>query len=200
MSSRLQKAVRLVIAIHARDPLRARFVDKSQTFTVRLSLINSLLTGHQPHFVMVTRNPYAMCYRAAMVATPVSRLSLSLEQRLDLAAQHWTNSYQSALDDAGEMDRFMVLRFEDLLNEPQRWLRSVCSFVGLEYHLSMLPAPDHRLPLGSVGSSRGDHKWHPLRRDVNRRYLRQLQLWMVETIDGRVGGLAERWHYTPQGP
>jgi hypothetical protein len=200
MRRRFQRAIRLAIAIHSKDPQRSRFIDKSQSFTVRLSLINSLLGEHQPHFILVTRNPYAMCYRAADVVTPLSQLELTLEERLQLAAQHWANSFQCALDDADEVDHFMSLRFEDLLQGPEKSLRTICSFAQLEYHPFMLPAPEHRFPLGSTGSTRGDHKWYPLHPGVNRLYLKHLEPWMMEIIDSRVGDLARRWSYSPEGP
>jgi hypothetical protein len=200
MGERFKQAIRLAILTHARDRRRARFVDKSQIFTVRLSLVNHLLEGCRPHFVLVTRNPYAMCYRAATAVTRLSQLELPLDDKLHLAAQHWANSFQSALEDAPEVNALMTLRFEDLLNEPEKWLQKTCSFARLEYHPNMLPAPDQRIPLGSTGSSRGDHKWHPLRTDVNHRYLGKLEPWMIEIMDSRVRELAGRWGYSAAGP
>lgn len=135
-----------------------------------------------------------------MVATPLSRLDLPPEGRLRLATQHWANSFQCALDDACEVSHFMIVRFEDLLREPERWLRAICSFAQLDYDPSMLPAADHRIPLGSTGSAGGDHKWYPLRPDVNRPYLESLEAWMVEVIGTRVRELANRWKYSPEGP
>jgi NAD-dependent dihydropyrimidine dehydrogenase PreA subunit len=200
MSSRFQRAIRLAIAIHAKYPQQARFIDKSQTFTVRLSLVNSLLREHQPYFILVTRNPYAMCYRTAAVATPLSRLDLSLEERLQLAAQHWDNSFRCALADSREVDHFRIIRFEDLLQKPETWLQDICAFAGLSYYPSMLPRLGQHIPLGSTGSSKGDHKWYPLRPDVNRSYLKQLEPWMVKIIGSRVGKLARQWWYSPDGP
>lgn len=200
MAYRFRRAIRLAIAMHARDPQRARFVDKSQSFTVRLSLVNALLQDCDPHFLLVTRNPYAMCYRAAMAVTSLSQVALPPEERLRLAAQHWTNSFQCALDDARHVSHFAIIRFEDLLQEPERWLREICTFAQLTFYPFMLPAPEHRIPLGSTGSSRGDHKWHPLRADVNRPYLQSLEPWMIEVIESPMGELAKRWQYSPEGP
>jgi len=200
MACQFRRAIRLAIGMHAPDPRHARFVDKSQSFTVRLSLVNALLAPYRPHFVLVTRNPYAMIYRAAVQTTPISRLNRPIEDRLRLAAQHWRNSFLCALEDEPEVDRFFTLRFEDLLREPEECLRNICAFVGLSFRADMLPKPDHRIPLGSTGSIRGDHKWYPLRSDVNQRYLQDLKPWMLELIEPLVGTLARRWQYTPEGP
>ena len=199
MAMRFQQAIRLAVAMHARDPHSARFVDKSQTFTVRLSLVARLLAEYRPRFVLVTRNPYAMCYRAAVVATPLSRLDLSLRERMELAAQHWANSYRCAIAD-GRAVPALTVRFEDVLHRPEESLRAICSHVELDFRPSMLPAKGDRLPLGSTGSSRGDAKWYPLRTDVNRRYLGRLEDWMVTCVATFAGSLASRWGYTPDGP
>ncbi len=200
MARQFQRALRIALAIHARDASRARFVDKSQTFTVRLSLINALLREYEPRFVLITRNPYAMCLRAATRVHTFQRLPLTLEERLELAAQHWANSFRCALQDAEEVQYFTIMRFEDVLQEPEQQIRELCAFVHLEFSPEMLPAPGDRFPLGSTGSSRGDHKWYPLRLDVNRPYLDALTPRMVDVINSRVEELARCWGYTPEGP
>ncbi len=200
MAYRFQRAIRLTIALYASNPQNARFVDKSQTFTVRLSLVNALLAPYNPHFILVTRNPYAVIYRAATRVHSVKRTASSLEERLRLAAQHWANSFRCALEDAFEVKHFFIVRFEDLLKEPERWLKEICSFTGLSFIYEMLPAPEHRIPIGSTGSARGDHKWYPLRPNVNQPYLESLEPWMIELIDAIAGDLARQWEYTPEGP
>ena len=200
MARQFQRAIRLAIGMYARDPSQARFVDKSQSYTVRVALVNALLESFDPHFILVTRNPYAMVYRAATASTPISRLDIPREERLRLAAQHWRNSFQCALEDKLELKHLFMLRFEDLLQAPEKHLRNVCTFASLPFHVGMLPQPDHRFPLGSTGSSRGDHKWYPLRPGVNRRYLEKLTAWTLEIIEPIIGPLARQWQYTPEGP
>lgn len=200
MARQFQRVIRLVVGLHAHNPSRARFVDKSQSYTVRVALVNALLKPFQPRFVLVTRNPYAMVYRAAIVSTAISRLNLPPEERLRLAAQHWRNSFLCALEDEPEVEHFLTLRFEDLLREPEEHLRNVCAFADLSFHTDMLPGPNHRFPLGSTGSSRGDRKWYPLRPDANRRYLEELEPWMLDLVEPIVGPLASRWQYMPEGP
>ena len=47
------------------EVVNSRFIDKSQIFTVKLSLINELLKENRPKFILITRDPYASCLRAA---------------------------------------------------------------------------------------------------------------------------------------
>ncbi len=200
LKQRLQKAIRIPLAIYGNGRSSVRFIDKSQTFTVRLSLIQTLLADHNPHFILETRNPYALCYRAVTKVETFQRLPISFEEKLALAAQHWTNSMNLALKDAASMPHFMTVRFEDIVQSPQNWLPQICEFVKLPFDPTMIPAADHQFPLGSTGSSKGDHKWYPLRPDVNRPYLSQLNSQMIEIVDNYVGELASQWQYSPDGP
>ncbi len=198
IQSRFQKAIRLSLAIYAKDPAQARFIDKSQTYTVRLGLINALLSEYTPYFILVTRNPYALCYRAATQVKTLASLDLPLEKRLALAGQHWANSMKTALQDAPSVTNFKIIRFENLLTSPEETLKQICQFIELPYLPTMLPMPEDRFPLGATGSSKGDHKWYPLRTDVNRRYLEALEPWMVDVLDSHVGKLAVKWRYAPK--
>lgn len=200
IAQHFQKAIRIFLAIYAKNPLEARFVDKSQSYTLRLSFISALLKQYEPYFVLVTRNPFAACYRAATKVKSIQSLPLSLENKLELATQHWANSFGCALDDQNETKRLLIIRFEDLLKDPQYWVEKICEFVQLDFQPSMLPSPNDRFPLGSTGSTSGDHKWYPLRPDVNKPYLDKLEPWMIDIIHHRTSELAEIWDYSPKGP
>lgn len=198
LKKRFQKAIRIPLAIYAKNPAQARFIDKSQTYTVRLGLINTLLAESNPYFILVTRNPYALCYRSATRVKTLTSLNLPLKERLNLAGQQWANSMNAALEDASTIANFKVVRFEDLLVSPEKMLQKICQFTGLSWRPEMLPAPDDHFPLGSTGSSKGDHKWYPLRADVNQPYLGALEPWMMNLLDSHVGQLAAKWRYSPK--
>lgn len=55
-------------------------------------------------------------------------------------------------------DRFMSIRFEDILSNPEKELRAICNFVGLGFEAGMLDAPQ-------VGSSSGQDS--PDKRGIN---------------------------------
>lgn len=200
IAQRFAQAIRLAININAQNPRRARFVDKSQTFTVRLGLVNALLDECSPHFILVTRNPYASCYRDATRIKSHRILDIPMRERLQLAGQHWSNSFKCALSDADQVSNFLVQSFEELLRQPKETLLQLCSFLDLPFREEMLPTQYDTLPLGSTGSSEGDHKWYPIRPNVNRKYLNELEPWMVDVLRPYVGTLAEKWRYSPEGP
>lgn len=195
----LQHAIRLALKLHAVEGRPARFLDKSQSFTVRLGFVQELLKEHDPYFLLVTRNPYALCLRSALRVKSLTALDLPVPQRLELAAQQWANSISCALEDAPAIPRFYQMRFEDLLLQPEATLQAVCEFAGLSFSEDMLPQAHHQLPRGATGSSRGDQKWFPLRPDVNASYLRRLDEPLTAIIRNRCGDLSERFGYMPEG-
>lgn len=186
--------IRELILLHAGPDRHVRFLDKSQSYTLKVGFLEEVLAGYEPHYLLVLRSPYAMCRRAAL--KPLKGLDRAHLQLVRLATEHWANSYRGALKDGTHLDRFKILRFEDLLAEPERRLRNVCDFLDLAYESEMLPGPDDHRPLGSTP----DLKWYPLRPDVNQKYLQSLSAEEIEIIDERCGSLADRFDYTPGGP
>lgn len=189
-----EKTLRWLIQRHAEDSGDARFVDKSQLYTVKVSFLNALLREHHPKFLLVTRDPYALCLRAAhgrLYDHPQVKGGCSLLQKLRFACEHWTNSMRCALDDGDKVEAFQWMRFEDLLSNPEAELPQICEFLELAFDPDMLPQPHHRLPLGSTRRDR----WYPLRPDVNDRYFQSATLEQIEIIDGICGDYARHFGY-----
>lgn len=74
-----------------------------------------------------------------------------------LVSRLWVSCVDRAL--AIKSDRFMSLRFEDLLNNPEEEVRKICKFAGLNFEREMLEAPQ-------VGSSSGPDS--PEKRGINK--------------------------------
>jgi len=187
-----ERVIRMCIARHALDKTNARFIDKSQVYTVRVSLIRELLKEYKPKFVLVVNNPYAACYRAALgKAQDMERLKdkLPFKERLKICAQHWANSIRCALEDRN--DDMLVVRFEDLLREPELVLRQICEHVELEFLKDMLPTPHHRIPFGS----RFRDRWYPLSLDRALHYIKKATPEELEIIKARCGSLAKELKY-----
>jgi len=188
----LERVLRMSIARHALDQKNARFVDKSQVYTVRVSLIRELLKEHKPKFVLVVNNPWAACYRAALgKARDMERLKgkLSFKERLEICAQHWANSIRCALEDREE--DMLVVRFEDLLQEPEKTLRQICEHTELDFRLDMLPAPGQRIPFGS----RFRDRWYPLDPKRALHYIEKATPDESAVISTRCGTLAKELGY-----
>lgn len=160
--AQFRRLLREHIAVYARDPRRARFFDKTHTNTLKIPLLASYLEGCEPFFVLVVRNPYSWCYRAVRRKRPIYRVELGPEEELRLAAEHWTNSYRIALDDAASTPNVTLVRFEDFVADPEATVRRLCDFTGLELEPAMVPRPGDRYPFATLP---GDRKWYPLLAD-----------------------------------
>ena len=71
--------------------------------------------------MLITRNPYASIYRAAIgKAGDIHRYAkfISLDERVAICAQHWSNAMQAVLSNRDEVEQFFHLRFEDVLLNP----------------------------------------------------------------------------------
>ncbi len=199
LAQSLQRVIRLSAWRNAVDPHRFRFVDKSQSYTVRVGLIHELLKESNPRFVLVPREPYVSVYRAAAgKAADMRRLASTLPfaRRVEICAEHYGNSMRAALDDCEQLGiKLLRVQFEQLLIEPEAALRRVCRFVDLDFDRDMLPAADHRLPLGS----RYQDRWYPLRTDVNEPYERRLDDFVIEAVNRHCGEVIERLGYRRRG-
>ena len=192
----LCNVIRLSALRHARDKGRFRFLDKSQTFTVRMGLIHELLRDSRPRFIVVLREPYVSVYRAATGrAADIKRLqhNLDFEERVDICAEHYANSMRAVFEDAETLNLDIhILRFEALLAQPAPLLRQVCDFAELDFRTDMLPTATHRLPWGS----RYLDRWYPIRSDVNTPFESKLDSLTVERVNRHFGPLIERLGYT----
>jgi len=174
---RLRRMLKEHVAVYARDPQSARFLDKTHTYTVKIPYLDALLEGHEPFFLLVVRNPYTMCYRAVRRKPPAWRQGLPYEDQLRLVAQHWTNSTRLALEDGPPTARFLSLRFEDFLQKPEQAVKAVCKAVGLSYDDDLVPRAGHRLPFATLP---WDRKWFPLQGDDWRDKVGETEARIVE--------------------
>ena len=187
IAASFKRLIRMCLARHATGQEPAFFTDKSQVYTVRVSLIRELLKEHQPRFVLITTNPFAVCYKAASgYATDMRRLSdrLSLEIRLDICSQHWDNSMRCALDDRD--DDMLIVRFEDLLLNPAQQLDRICRHVGILFDERMIPSPHDHVPFGSRYRTR----WYPLEPSRVSRYVGEATVDQLRLVDRRCGTTA----------
>lgn len=195
ISRALRRVMRYSIRRFAGSPRRARFVDKSQSYSVRAGLIWAALSETNPLFVLVPRDPYVSVFRASRgKAADMKRLAHSMDvgERVELCAEHYANTMRATLEDADRLKfPLKIVRFEDLIAEPERVLRECCQFVDLDFRRDMLPAPEHRLPLGS----RFRDRWYPIRSDVNASYEDCLDAITLEAVNRHCGSLFSRLGY-----
>lgn len=191
----LKDVIRYSARRFAADPQRCRFLDKSQTYTVRVGLIQKVLEQSNPRFVLVPREPYVSVLRAAEgKAADMRRLAdkLPLSRRIEICAEHYGNSMRAVFEDcaAAGID-LHILPFERLLQSPEASLRAVCEFVELDFRQDMLPSSEHRLPWGS----RFLDRWYPVRPEVNRAYEHKIDAFVVQTVNHWCGDVIDRLGY-----
>lgn len=147
-----------------------RFIDKSQVFTVKLGLLNTIFKNNNPKFILITRNPLIECPRAAMGrAGDMKRYSkfLKWQERLSLATQHWKNSIYAILEDIDDIGiDVLIIKFEDAVADINITMEKICDHCELDFNIDMLPSEKHKIPLGSMYRDR----WFPIKTDINSKY------------------------------
>ena len=169
-------------------------MDKSQVFTLKTRAIQTILASYNPYFVLITRDPYVSCYRAASgSAGDLRRYSnkLSFDERFVVAVQHCKNCYQTVLSDSKYLNNFMVFKFEDFLLDIEMSTKRLCEFVNLYFDSSMLPADGQKIPFATKYPSR----WFPIKKDVNSKYLSSIDSKYFDYVEKELGSLAESLGY-----
>lgn len=194
LSNSFKKVIRKIISAYAHNPDDCRFIDKSQLFTVNLLSVYRLLKETNPFFVLVVRNPFAMCKRVAekYYENPnKNNFSFSKETSLRLCCQHWKNSYESALNDGKDVPNVKIVKFEDFLSCPSEFLKEICEFIELEFDTDIVPAPNQKSTIYSQMNSR----WYPIRSNSNEKYVNSLTKNDIEIIKEECGELIKEFGY-----
>jgi len=192
-----RKRLQGVLRMHGATPATPkRFLDKSQTNSLRVGLLDATLAGADPHYFLMLRNPFVMIWRATSGYGVLGSLPISEEERLGLAIQHWRNLYEAALAEE-KRSRLLVLRYEDFLATPETTVRAVCDFAELTFDPAMMPQKGDRMPLGSAPDARKGFKWYPIRPANNAKHLAKLPDWARDQIAAHCAPLIERFGYGP---
>jgi hypothetical protein len=184
-----RRVLKKIILAYAHDPRDCRLVDQSQLYTILVPYIARMLADSDPRFVLVSRNPYAICSRAVRKEYTAARggyIESDRAARIACAVEHWSNSFRLALEASREVP-MLTVRYEDFLDDPERVVRGICAFAELEFTSDLVPAEGQRVPLGSVEPE----KWYPLKRGENARYLEDLDRDLVDALHRRAGDLFE---------
>lgn len=194
--SRLLTVIRAAIRKYGTDHETTRFLDKSQHYTIKVPYLEALLHDEDPCFVLIIRNPYVACPRAAFVKAADMRRyvgEITDRRRLEICCEHWRNAIGTALRDIDGNDRSGWIRFEDLLADPEHTVAEVCGMAELKFDRSMLPSQDDEMPLGT----RFGDRWYPIRTDVNEKYHEMIRdaPWMAEMVERVCGDLARKVGY-----
>jgi hypothetical protein len=168
-----------------------RFVDKSQSYSLKTPLIKSLIPDAK--FIVVSRNPYVMVLRAATNENQTKKLKreITFNERLKFYSETWNNVYKIALDDLGE--NCLVFKLEDFLLKPELYMKKIINYVELDNVDidKIMPHSNKEYPIGSTSKD----KWYPIKRDINSKYLKHITPEAIEIIDSVLGKTAKRLGY-----
>lgn len=154
-----------------------RFLDKSQSYALKIPLLRKALIEFSPRFIGIVRNPLAVCWRAAYVKTGLSRERISTEEKLKVAVEHWNNSIECMLMEAGK-DDFLLVKIEDLLANLEIEMPSIFEFIDIDWDQNYLPQYSDILPYGTKRSER----WYPVQSEINNKYIGDLPIHVKEYI------------------
>lgn len=193
-----RRLIRLLAYLTGRwsQSVDARFIDKSQVYTVKVSLLDRILRDYSPKFIYISRNPYIECPRAAMgKAGDMRRYSefMDWDERLELCIQHWKNGIEAIYKDIDKYDvTVKFIKFEDVLRDPVGEISAICDYIDMEFEEQMLPQADHSIPLGS----RYRNRWYPLIKEINQQYAGKINRQTIDLIEKRIGNLAVKLNYS----
>ena len=185
-------AIKKCIRAYSKELNSSRFHDMSQSYCLKVPLLRKIFPDAK--FIVLLRNPFAMCWREITRKTAkydnYSNVP-SQTRNLELACQHWRNTYTTALDDLGNTEDNITIRYEDFTNSPIDNINKVLEHCELDKKRYSFPDETTKTPLGTEAK----WKWWPLLPDVNDKYLGELPDWAREMIENHCGDLIKRFNY-----
>lgn len=126
----LPEAVRALYRMHAAKQGKSRYGDKSVAYALRVQEISALLP--ETRFVHLIRDG-----RDAALAYLDARYG---PRQIDEGVQRWRYRVEWVRREGQKLgaDRYLELRYEDLLDDPETNLRRVCAFISLPFDPVML--------------------------------------------------------------
>lgn len=183
----LKQAIRRCLCVYATDHHQTQFTDMSQTYCLKVPFLKRCFPD--AYFIIVSRNPYAVCWKQAQTS-PIFRKDP--QRAVQFAAEHWHNSYTHALNDTKNRDNVLQLRFEDFLQDPIGISKKMFDFLD-QPHIDVknLIEQNKKIPLGS---SEPD-KWFPINHNVNKNHFKTIPDWARDIISKECGELAQLFKY-----
>jgi hypothetical protein len=107
---------------------KTRWGDKTPTYCLCLSTIEAVLP--EAHFIHVIRD-------GRDVALSLREMWFSPGRSIEVQADYWHRCVSTARRQGTRCRKYLEVRFEDLIRNSERVLRTVCEFLGLGYSAEM---------------------------------------------------------------
>jgi hypothetical protein len=124
-------ALRTVYQLYATQAGKTRFGDKTPNYVLQLPLLGALFP--EARFVHIVRD-------GRDVALSVTGIPEWGPKRVPGGARYWVDHVAAGREAGAALGpaRYFEVRYEDLVAEPEHWLRAVCRFVDLPFDTAML--------------------------------------------------------------
>ncbi len=90
-------------------------------------------------------------------------------------------------------NRYQIIKYENIVNNPKKYIKKLCNYSDLEYEKSMLKMEGH--PGWSGSNSEIDNDSRKCVRDNTGRYKKYLKNYQVDFIERRVGKMMNEYGY-----
>jgi hypothetical protein len=151
------------------DLSRPVLVEKSPPNLLKTRYLQALFP--RSSFVVVLRHP---------IAASMATVKFRPTRRLGRMIAHWLRCYETFEADKPQLERVHVVRYEDLVREPEPVLRGVFDFLGLD------PVPPSE-PVEAGADERYFAQWQALKRDPRMRAYLDLSELRYQRRAGRFG-------------
>jgi hypothetical protein len=188
-ANKFLKIIQGLILLNRTNKGQNRFLDKSQSYALKIPLLREVLKSTNPKFIVIIRNPYVACYRAAVLKTGLSENNLNINFKIRIAAEHWKNTVQTIIESKG--DDLVIYRIEDILQDFNQHLYDIAKFCELELKEEHFPHKDDVIPYGSKRKER----WFPLKKEINSKYLSKIPEEGKRIIQEVCGDLINQFQY-----
>lgn len=154
-------------------------VEKSPPNTARMLWLAKHFEN--PHFVGIVRDGYAVAEGISRKGDPQS---IAEGWPIEKSAWQWARSNQLMLEYAEKLDKFLLVKYEDLMENPQYHLDQIAAFVGLD-----------PFPTLSEGAEFAIHERKEGLKNMNQQSIDKLTAEQIATINEVAGGMLERLGY-----
>ena len=187
LETALKNAIRTCICVYANNINDAQFLDMSQSYILKIPFLRKCFPDAR--FIIVTRDPYAVCWKQAQVSFIFKK---DPQRAVQFSAEHWFNSYFHAIKDTENSDNALFLCFEDFMQNPIEISKKIFCFLDKSHvDVEKLIMQHKKTPLGSEDPE----KWFPINMKVNKRHHDAIPVWAKDIITNICHPLIEKFHY-----
>ena len=127
-------AVRVAFGLYAEGRGKPRWGDKTPAYLTNIAEIGRALP--EARFIHLIRDGRDVAL--SVLRMPEADRPMRNPDTVGLVATRWSRRIERARRQAEGLDRYLEVRFEDLVTEPEGVLRPVCEFVELDYRPELL--------------------------------------------------------------